>query len=492
MRIRRPPVVLLCLLASVLLISSSFAQTPASVQTNEIGRAVDQYLSIRTEMGRFSGAVLVARGDRVMLRKGYGFADVERRIPYTPETRHQIASITKMFTSMAALKLRDAGKLRLEDSICKYLKDCPATWQSVTVQNLMRHNSGIPDYEEKLELGSDKYMKFMTQPNVTEAIFEDAKKQPLDFKPGEKFHYSNTGYIVLGYVIAGAAHHSFAEVLTDTVLRPAGLKHTGVVGWGALPKNIANGYTFEDIGWEKMLAGYPLTAGHLKVRAQLNGRRLTKSERLALTPASGDGCLYSTLDDLLRWSRIMDGSSFVPAVEAAEVFTPGLDVYGYGWMSDTLFERKRLRHTGALPGYTSQISKFPEEKITLIFFSNLDRAPMQRIVRDVSAIVFGKPYDLPVRGKLATLTEQQIAALVGDYKTADGRILNVRKEPDYPYLTAEIKKQYVAGLIPLSPTEFYFPLADGRAVFTLDGAGKSARVNMRYAGEDHVAERVSP
>jgi CubicO group peptidase (beta-lactamase class C family) len=482
MRIASPRVVLLFLLAALILTSS------ASAQTNDTARALDEYLSARTELGRFSGAVLVARGDEIVLRKGYGFADVEKRVPYTPETRHQIASLTKMFTSMAALKLRDAGKLRLEDSICKYLEDCPAAWQPVTVQNLMRHNSGIPDYEEKLELGSDKYMQFMARRKVVATIYEDAKKQPLDFKPGEKFKYSNTGYIVLGYVIAAAARRLFAEVITDTVLKPAGLTHTGVLGYGATPKNVANGYTHGDIGWEKMLAGYPLTSGHLKARARVFGRELSEEERGALTPAAGDGSLYSTLDDLLRWSRIMDGGKFVSPAEAAEVFAPGLEGYGYGWIADTNFGHKRLRHTGSLPGYTSQLIKFPEEKLTIIIFCNLDRARMGTIVRDVTAIVFGKPYDLPVSGKLTTLSAEQIAALVGNYKTTDGEMLNIRKETDY--LTAEIKDQYTAGLIPVSPTEFYFPLADGRAVFTLDAAGRATRVNMRYSGADHIAERV--
>jgi hypothetical protein len=186
----------------------------------------------------------------------------------------------------------------------------------------------------------------------------------------------------------------------------------------------------------------------------------------------------------------MDGGKFVPASEAAEVFAPGVEGYGYGWIADDAFGRKRLRHTGSLPGYTSQLIKFPEEKVTIIIFSNLDRARMGTIVRDVTAIVFGRPYDLPVSGKLATLSAEQIAALVGTYRTADGGVLSVRKEPDY--LTAEIKDQYTAGLIPLSPTEFYFPLADGRATFTLDAAGRAARVNMRYGGADHVAERVAP
>jgi CubicO group peptidase (beta-lactamase class C family) len=484
MRIVSPRVVLLFLLAAVIL------TPPASAQTNDAARALDEYLSARTALGRFSGAVLVAKGERVIFRRGYGYADVERRAPYTPETRHQIASVTKMFTSMAALKLRDAGKLRLEDLICKYLAGCPAAWQPITIQNLMRHTSGIPNYEERLELGSEKYMEFMSRPDVTDAIVEDAKKLPLDFKPGEKFHYSNTGYIVLGYVVEAAAHQAFAAVLTDTVLKPAGLTHTGVVGYGATPKNIANGYTFGDIGWEMTLAGYPLTAGHLKAQAQIYGRELTEKERRSFTHASGDGCLYSTLDDLLRWSRIMDGGKFVSPAEAAEVFTPGLGGYGYGWIADTAFGRRRLRHTGALPGYTSQLIKFPEEKLTIIIFSNLDRARMGSIVRDVSAIVFGRPYDPPVRGTVMKLSAPQLDALVGDYKTTDGQVLRVRHAPDY--LTAEIKGQYTAGLIPLSPTEFYFPLADGRAVFTLDAAGKAARVNMRYSGEDHVAARVLP
>lgn len=485
---RRPRVALL-LLASILLTPSFFGQTRAPAA--DVTTALDQYLSIRTEMGRFSGAVLVARGDKIIFRKGYGFADLKQRVPYTPETRHQIASITKMFTAMAALKLRAAGRLRLEDSICKYLSDCPAAWQPITVQHLMRHTSGIPDYEEKLELGSAQYLEFMTRPHVVQAIYEDAKRQPLDFKPGTKFHYSNTGYIVLGYVIAAVARRPFAAALTELVLKPARLKHTGVVGYGAQPQNLANGYTFGDIGWEKTLAGYPLTAGHLKATTQIYGRKLTNEERAALAPTSADGCLYSTLDDLLRWSRLMDGSSFVSAAEAQEIFTPGLGGYGYGWYNETFLDFKRLRHTGALPGYTSQISKFPEEGVTLVIFSNLDRAPMQRIVRDVTAIIFGKPYDLPVRGTVTPLTAEQIAALVGDYRTMDGKLLKVYKEPDYPYLTAEIKDQYVAGLVPLSPTEFYFPLADGRAVFTLDAAGRSVGINMRYAGEDHFADRVA-
>lgn len=461
-----PACLILCLFAL-----SSAAQTP------DVAQAVDRYLSIRTEMGGFSGAILVARDGRVILRKGYGFADVEKRIPYTPETQHEVASISKMFTAMAALKLRDSGKLQLSDSICKYLDGCPEIWKPITIQQLMRHTSGIPDYEEKLELGSDKYLEFMVKPEATKLIVENAKTLPLDFKPGEKFHYSNTGYVILSRIVQQAAGQPFAEFVRKNILEPAGMKHSGIIGTGAPPKKLASGYTHGDIGWEKMLGGVALTAGHLK-----------KQPQLALTPPAGDAGVYSTVDDLYLWSRVMDGSKLVPAALAAEVYTPGLENYGYGWLIDKGFERRRMWHNGELPGYTSELLKFPDDKITIIIFSNLDRSRLGRIRRDVSAIVLGTPYDLPVRGTVTKLMPEQVARLEGSYKMADGAVLTIRNEPDY--LTAEIKGRYLAGLIPLSPTEFYFPLADGKALFTLDESGRAIKVNMRYSGEDHIGERI--
>lgn len=460
------------------LILSNLLYQPSSGQPRDLGETIDQYLSIRTEMGRFSGAVLVAKEGKILLRKGYGYAEVEKQLPFTPETQIEIASISKMFTAMAALKLRAQDKLRLEDSICKYLTDCPEAWTPITVQQLMRHTAGIPDYEEKLELGSDKYLAFMTQPDTSARIVENARKLPLDFKPGEKFSYSNTGYIVLSYVVQKAAGMPFAEFVSKQLLQPAGMKHSGMLGTSEAPKQLANGYTHSDLGWEKTLAGQPLTAGHLK-----------KLPPLALTPPAGDACLYSTVDDLYRWSQVMEGSSFVSAAEVEEVFTPGRGNYGYGWFVDNGFNRKRMRHNGMLPGYVSDFIRFPTEKITIILFSNLDTTPLSRIARDVSAIVLGTPYDMPVRGKVVSLTEQQIAQLLGDYKTAEGPILTIRKEP--AFLMAAIKGRYTAGLIPLSPTEFYFPLADGKAIFTLDETGKAVKVNMRYSGEDHIAARVA-
>jgi CubicO group peptidase (beta-lactamase class C family) len=193
---------------------------------------LDKYLAARTRLGRSSGAVLVARGDQVLFQKGYGFADAERRRPFTTATPEPIASLSKMFTAMAVLKLRDARKLGLDDSLCAHLSDCPASWKPITIQEVLRHTSGIPDYEESLELGSDKYLAFMQQPNASVKILENAKNLPLDFAPGSKSHYSNTGYVVLGYLVEQVSGKPFAPYVTDRLLKPAGMRNAGIFGLG--------------------------------------------------------------------------------------------------------------------------------------------------------------------------------------------------------------------------------------------------------------------
>ncbi len=451
-------------------------------QQKGVADNIDQYLSIRAEMGNFSGAVLVAKDNQIILRKGYGLADVEKKIPYTPEMQQEIASISKMFTAFAALQLKNEGKLSLTDSICNYLQNCPEIWKPVTIENLIRHNSGIPDYESTLELGSDKYFEFMTQPNTSAKIVENARKLPLDFKPGEKFRYSNTAYIILSFIIEKVAQMTFAEYITKKILKPAGMKNSGVLGTKKSAKKLANGYAPKtELTWEKRLGGFALTSENLK-----------KLPQLTLTPPHGDGFLYSTVNDLLRWSRIMDGGKFFSAKDLAEIFSPQ---YGFGWFIDTDFGQKRFRHNGIIPGYLSEFIKFPDDKITIIIFSNLDHTRMSSVARDVSAITLGKPFDMPVRGKVIQLTKEQISALEGNYKTTEGNNLTIQNDPDF--LSAYLRNsqgqiQFAAGLIPLSPTEFYFPFRDGKVVFTLGENGKATKVNLRYRGEDHFAERVIP
>jgi CubicO group peptidase (beta-lactamase class C family) len=316
----------------------------------------------------------------------------------------------------------------------------------------------------------------MGAPGAAGRILADAKPRPLEFTPGEKFHYSNTGYVVLAHALERASGMAFPELVTGLILKPAGMSASGVLGVGARPPRLATGYTSGDLGWKKVLHGVSLADGFL-----------TPVKPLALTPPQGDAWLYSTVDDLLTFSRLMDGSALIPRALVDEIETAGREGYAAGWFIGKAFDRRRMRHNGVLPGYVTDFVRFPDEKTTIVLVSNYDRVRLDRIARDVSAIVCGTPFDMPVQGEVIDLTTEQIARLTGDFVMADGTPLNIRKEPDY--LIAELKGRYTAGLIPLSPTEMYFPLGDGRAIFTLGNGGRATKVNMRYGGEDHVATR---
>jgi CubicO group peptidase (beta-lactamase class C family) len=467
------------ILLLLLLALGGAAVYPQSDAASEAA-AIDRYLTARTELGRFNGAVLIAKDGQVILRKGYGYADVARRVPYTVTTRQEVASITKMFTSMAALMLRDRGKLKLEASICDYIDDCPAAWKPVTVQNLMRHTSGIPDYEEKLELFSPKHIEFMIKPNATDIIYTDAKKLPLDFKPGEKFNYSNTAYIVLAHIVEKVSGQPYYKFVEKNILGPAGMTSSGMMNYQKPPTDLAAGYSGVNVPWEKFLPGVSMTDLDLK-----------KVPQISLQSPAGDAALYSTVDDLYKWSQVMDGGTkLVPAKVTEEVFTPGLEGYGYGWFIDKVMG-KRYSHTGGLPGYVTDFTKLPEKHVTAVVFSNIESMRLSRVRRDIIAIALGQPWDMPVSGKVATLSPDQYKNLLGDFKMADGTLLKVSKDdtPD-SMLKAALAGQYTAGLIPLSATEFYMPLAEGRVTFTPGDDGRATKINLHYSGEDHVATRV--
>jgi hypothetical protein len=198
--------------------------------------------------------------------------------------------------------------------------------------------------------------------------------------------------------------------------------------------------------------------------------------------------MYGTVNDLLKWAMVMDGGQVVSSAEAEEAFTSGLGGYGYRWIIDTLDGKKRFRSTGILPGYVSEIVKFPGEKITIVVLCNVDRARLKNIVDDITAITFGKPYDMPVEGNLRQLTGEIATPLLGDYRFQDGGVLSITRDPNM--LAATLPGKYQAGLIAMSDTEFYMPMSDGRVTFSGEKGTPTKEVNLRYSGQDHVATRI--
>lgn len=449
------------LLAAALAAVSPWTNTAARVQT---------YASQAAHLGRFNGVVLVAVGSDVY-RGAFGYADVARRIPNTEQTQFEIASITKMFTAFAILKLRDEGRLNLTDSVCRFLRPCPPQWQPVTIDEVLHHRSGIPDYESSLDMESDEYFAFMTQPDDAHRILERESALPLDFAPGTKFSYSNTGYIVLGYIIEAASGMSYAAYVHSRILDPAHMTHSGILGVDPAP-NLAVGYAPPNVSWAQRLAGFTLQSVGVK-----------PVPKLTLSQPHADAALFSTADDLLAWARIMLGGkpTVVSAAKRREIWT-SVDGYGDGWMISPQFGRERYRHTGELPGFLSNIAVYPQSKTVVIMLDNLD-TPMSAITRDFNAAALDAPYDPPVSGTEISITPAQKHQLAGAYKTADGSTACVTDGG--AMLQVAIKDRFTAGLLPLAPDRFYMPLSAGTVTFTPQS------MNMHYNGEDHIATRVT-
>ena len=185
----------------------------------------------------FMGAVLVARGGDVILSKGYGFANLEWDIPNSPTTKFRLGSITKQFTAASILLLEERGKLTLDDPIKKHMPDAPAAWDKITIYNLLTHTSGIPNFTNLPE-----YRSLKLEDTPVAKTVATVRDKPLEFAPGEKMSYSNSGYLVLGYVIERISGGSYAKFVTDNIFTPLGMKDSGYDSNTAIIPRRAAGY----------------------------------------------------------------------------------------------------------------------------------------------------------------------------------------------------------------------------------------------------------
>lgn len=435
---------------------------PAAAQPEQ---RLDDYLQARTALGQFSGSVLIAHEGKVVLRKGYGYANLEHLVANGPETKFEIASLTKAFTAFAIHDLARQGKLKLEAPMCAYVDGCPEAWKAITVAQLVHHVSGIPDYEAALEMGSQSYYASLMRDDAAKTSIDWARQRPLDFAPGTKFKYSNTAYLLLGFIIERVSGKSYEEYLRERVFTPLKMTATMHIDRTHPQLHRADAYTHQAPLYD-LIAGLPFTSPHLM-----------RVPALRQEAPQADGGLLSTVDDLYTWTRFV-----LSKPELLQPHEPGS--YAYGWFAGKRFDRTLYSHTGVLPGMVSVIHLYPETNTTLILLCNLDRARLSNITRDLTHILLGRPYDLPRSHKASTIDADHAAPHLGDYKLADGRTMTIRHDAKNGWLEAEVKDQFIAGLLPESDSVFYAPMWEGTITFT-DGA-----MVMHQTGVDIRGERV--
>src|SRR5271170_1807320 len=264
---------------ALLLAAAARAQAVSTKDVSRLDQVVQSYVTDKT----FMGSVLVARGDQVLLSRGYGSANLEWNIPDAPNTKFRLGSLTKQFTAASILLLEERGKLKTGDLVKKYIPDAPAAWDKITIFNLLTHTSGIPNFTSFSDYPSHE--PFAATPEQVVAWFRD---KPLDSQPGEKWSYSNSGYVLLGDLIEKISGDSYEKFLQENVLTPLGMKDTGYDSNSAIIPRRAAGYAPSANG--------PVNAGYINMTVPLSA-----------------GALYSTTHDLLIWEQGLFGGKLLSA-----------------------------------------------------------------------------------------------------------------------------------------------------------------------------------
>jgi CubicO group peptidase (beta-lactamase class C family) len=340
---------------------SSATALPAQTQAAaDLASEMDAYLNALADDGAFSGSVLVAHHGEILLRQGYGFADRERKIPNTPQTKFRIASLTKQFTAMAILILQAQGQLNVQDHICDYLSECPAPWAAITLHHLLTHTSGIPN----LNAFAD-YRNTVATPSAPVELINHFGDKPLDFQPGESWRYSNSGYMLLGLIIEQAADQSYETFLQESIFAP--LKMT------------ATGY---DQNHADLAVGYADQFG--------------AADFVDVSNLYAAGGLYATVEDLYRWDQALYTEQLLPQDLCDPLFTPhavipdaGWMAYGYGWHIMTEHGRRMFAHGGQMDGFVADIARYPDDETTIIVLSNQYDTRIDMLHSRLAKTVFG-------------------------------------------------------------------------------------------------------
>jgi D-alanyl-D-alanine carboxypeptidase len=418
--IPRLPVMLI--LSACMIFGSAWAQgnNPA------IEKTVDAFLKPIVDDDLISGCVLIARKGGIVLSKCYGPANREYDIPNMPGTKFRLGSNTKQFTAMGIMILADEGKLSVDDPISTFYPDYHEG-SRITIHHLLTHSSGIVNYNSLPDYGEK-----MLQPLTIDEVIDWFKNEPLQFEPGARFAYSNSGYVILAGIIEKVSGQSYAEFLHDRIFEPLGMHDTGQDVYTEIIKNRATGFGSD-------------------------GQHIYHVPYRDMPFTSGAGSLYSTIGDLFLWDQSLYTEKLVSHETMEKIFTPHIANYGYGWFIDERFGRKLIWHGGAINGFLSDISRFVDDTILAITLFNYESTFSHAAARGIGAIAVGEePEPLLIIPPLA-VDPAVLGGYAGKYELMPEYILTIGndgsrlfvQENDGPELDAAAQtedKFFIRGL----------------------------------------------
>ncbi|HVZ28813.1 MAG TPA: serine hydrolase [Asticcacaulis sp.] len=443
---------LLCALA---LASPVFAApAPAAPDVKKMDALVQSYV----DSGQFMGAVLVVQDGKVLLDKGYGYANLEWQTPMTADAKFRIGSMTKQFTAVSILLLEERGKLSTDDLISKYLPGLPAAWDKITIKNLLTHTSGIPNYTASPEI-----MTVMRQSQTPNQIVALVRDKPLDFPTDSQYAYSNTNYVLLGMIVEKASGQPYARFLQDNIFTPLHMTDTGYDSNSRLLPHRALGYQ-------------PGRAG------------LENAPFVDMSTPFSAGALYSTTHDLRLWEEALFGGKVLQPASLTKMTTPYKNDYGFGLINRVDGAGRRIiEHGGAINGFNSEMAWFPDEKGMIIVLDNIAGNASNSIRSDLEGIVHGSEVPLQVVHKEVAVKPEILASYVGTYELAPTFSIVVTLEDGR--LVTQATNQPKVPIFAESETTFFAKVVNAQITFVKGPDGKVTSLILHQNGRDITGVR---
>lgn len=401
---------------------------------------------------QFMGSVLVARDGEPLLSKGYGFANVEWEIPNAPNTKFRLGSITKQFTAACILLLEERGKLSVDDPVKKHLPDAPAAWDGITIRHVLNHTSGIPSFT-----GFPEYRTFKLSPATAEKTYTVYRDKPLEFKPGEKWNYSNSGYLLLGLLVEKISGQSYEQFVRENIFNPLGMKDSGLDSNAAIIARRASGYS-------------PGPGG------------MVNAEYVHMSVPHAAGALYSTTEDLLRWNQGLFGGKVLKAESLAKMLTPGKNDYAFGINVRTAGGRKVISHGGGIEGFNTSLYYYPEDKLSVVVLSNLNGRVVDKMANQLAAVSRGENVTLDGERKEVAVGPEVLQSYAGTYEMNPKLAITVTVESNQ--LMAQPNGQRKLAMFAESNNKFFLKDIDVQIEFFRGPDGAVTHMILHQNGRE--------
>jgi CubicO group peptidase (beta-lactamase class C family) len=456
-------------ISSVIILINLIISINLHAQEKNVIPGLDNYISniFRVlQVDTMPGAsVLVAQNGEIVYHKGFGYADVEKKIPVTPDTKFKIGSVSKQFTAVAILKLQEEGKIKTADKLSKYIPDFPRG-NEVTISQLLTHTSGIHDYNSTPGLDVNK-------PVTPQALLDIIEKLPYDFNPGERYLYNNSGYFILGYIVTQLSGKTLREYLNETFFKPLGMKNSGIYETNIVLNNEAQGYS-------------------------MNGEKVKKADFQEMSWASGVGSIYSTTTDLYKWNEAVFNGKVLSKATLKTAFTQavlnsGAKVdYGFGWFLITDRGLRFIQHSGGVSGFSAYLERQPENKLTVCVLLNSLPSPkgIQPVLngQSISEFILRNNMEKQNIGVDTIVSETILKKYVGRYNYGQGMAMWVTLKGKQ--LFGQMTMMEASPLTPISENEFYFKARNAKLKFVTDTSSMVDRLFQYQNGEFYEATRL--